>query len=220
MKHSSITSSSSQSSQQVLNRVALAAESFSSAAPTQAPRPFLQPAASDRFPVLSGGSSSGANSSSSLSSSVPASSFRQPQRTTPWSGSSSNRPTPTSVNVRPSSPASNKKAPKISTTLFPELPSSGGLRTNLPQVRGNVSLKNILGNPTGPVGSAWGPSNNLTAESNTVAVKDREEVVEGHTSPVSGDGGNSTATATAQTKGKKGKGKQKQTLFTMGSFPT
>ena len=214
-KHSSATRSSSQSSQQVWNRVALAAESSSILPSTQAPRPFLQPV--DRFPVLSG-SGSGANSSSS---SLPASGFRQGQRNTPWSGSSAppsslgTRPTPTSVNVLGSS-KSTKQAPKLSSTLFPELPSSTTARAK-PQVSGNVSLKNILGSKTVPVVSAWQPkSGDGSGLANTAVVEEQGEAGEG---PVSGDA-TAAATATAQTKGKKGKAKQKQTLFTMGSFPT
>ena len=209
-KHFSATRSSSQSSQQVWNRVALAAESSSALPPTQAPRPFLQPV--DRFPVLNGSGGGATASSSPL-----ISGFRQAQRSTPWSGSSATssslgtRPTPTSVNVMGSSSQSKKNPPsKLSSALFPELPSVTTSRVK-PQVSGNVSLKNILGGTTGPAVLAWQPNSSMgdgSGLANTNVVEEQGEAGEG---PV---------TATVQTKGKKGKGKQKQTLFTMGSFPT
>ncbi|KAF8810370.1 hypothetical protein BYT27DRAFT_7186816 [Phlegmacium glaucopus] len=218
-KHSSATRSSSQ---QVWNRVALAAGSSSAPPSTQAPRPFLH--AADRFPTLSGGGN-GANSSSS-SSSLPGSGFRQGPRTTPWSGSSipssslgSSRPAPTSVNVLPPS-KNTTKAPKLSSTLFPELPSLNASRAK-PQVSGNVSLKKILGSTTGPAVSAWQPSNSTTGDNSSITtlVEDQgfgEAVGEGN---VVSDGGDAPATTTVvtPTKGKKGKAKQKQTLFTLGS---
>ncbi|KAF8810372.1 hypothetical protein BYT27DRAFT_7240854 [Phlegmacium glaucopus] len=206
-KHSSATRSSSQ---QVWNRVALAAGSSSAPPPTQAPRPFLH--AADCFLTLSGGGNRANPSSSSPS--LPGSGFRQGPRTTPWSGSSipssslgSSRPAPTSVNVLPPS-KNTTKAPKLSSTLFPELP-------------GNVSLKKILGSTTGPAVSAWQPSNSTTGDNSSIAalVEDQgfgEVVGEGN---VVSDGGDAPATTTVvmPTKGKKGKGKQKQTLFTLGS---
>lgn len=132
-------------------------------------------------------------------------------------GSSSlgSRSTPTSVNVLPSS--KNTKPLKLSSTLFPELPSSTASRTK-PQVSGNVSLKNILGNTTGPVVPAWQPSSMGDVQPSLTGDDVRAAAVEdqGENGAVSTD---ATATATGPTKGKKGKGKQKQTLFTLGSFP-
>jgi len=224
-KHSSATRSSSQSSQQVWNRVALAAESSSSSTLSSTQTPRLQPPAADRFPVLSG-SGGGANSSSS-SSSFPASGFRQAQRSTPWSGSSA---APSSLGIRPtpsssSSSKSTKPPPKLSSTLFPELPSLSASRAK-PQVRGNVSLKNILGNTTGPVIPAWQQQSNSMGDggglANTVVVEEQGGV--GEDPVISGDATViTTATATTtttQTKGRKEKGKQKQTLFTIGSLAT
>lgn len=101
--------------------------------------------------------------------------------------------------------------PKLSSTLFPELPSSTASRGySKPQVSGNVSLKNILGNTTGAVVSAWQPPSSTGEPNDVVTVEEQGD--DAHV-PVG-------VPATVPTKGKKGKGKQKQTLFTLGSFPT
>ena len=70
---------------------------------------------------------------------------------------------------------------------------------------GNVSLRNILGNPTPPAVPAWQAGANGTSVVQAVSAADG-----------SGEAG---IAGPGAGKGKKGKGKQKQTLFTLGSFP-
>ncbi|KAG6882202.1 hypothetical protein C0993_011596 [Termitomyces sp. T159_Od127] len=202
-KHATATHSSRRSSRQVWDRVAQAAN---------ATKPV------DRFPSLSSSSTAGPSL---------ASVHRQNQRTTAWSanGSNNNAPAPSSLprqmfmptpaqassshitvipDPRSSRPPSGRNTPqapppKLSNALFPELPSSAPARPKAP-VKGNVSLQNILGNPTPPAVSAWGAAGPSAA---------------------AGDGGDGSGNdAPSGGKGKKGKGKQKQTLFTLGSFPT
>ena len=140
---------------------------------------------------------------------------------------------PSSLGIRstPSSSSSlssrsTKPPPKLSSTLFPELPSLAASRTR-PQVSGNVSLKNILGSTTGPVVSAWQQSNSPMGDSggsagdglaDTAVVEEQGEIG----GPISGDTPMTatTTTTTSQTKGRKERGKQKQTLFTIGSLAT
>ncbi|KAG6874827.1 hypothetical protein C0992_006401 [Termitomyces sp. T32_za158] len=200
-KHATATRSSQRSSRQVWDRVAQAANA-------------IKPV--DRYPVLS--------SSSAGLSLAPA--HRQNQRTTAWSANGNNStssssasshpmfmPTPAQASShitvipdpRSSRPPSGRNTPqapppKLSNALFPELPSSTPARVKAP-VKGNVSLQNILGNPTPPAVSAWGGGLGPTTTAG-----------EGE------DGNNNEAPSSG--KGKKGKGKQKQTLFTLGSFPT
>ncbi|KAF5377479.1 hypothetical protein D9615_005368 [Tricholomella constricta] len=211
-KHATATRSSQRSSRQVWDRVAQAAGSSLAANQTHTSRPV------DRFPAL--------QSSNAGPSHPPA--HRQGQRNTPWSASSAGfrpsgpMPTPAQAssthltiipNPQASKPPSGRNTPKqpppkLSNALFPELPSSASARQKAP-VSGNVSLRNILGNPTAPTVPAWaagGTNANAGAPTGQAAA----ESGEGDTSsPAAGSG-----------KGKKGKGKQKQTLFTLGSFPT
>ena len=91
--------------------------------------------------------------------------------------------------------------PKLSHALFPDLPAPSTTRAK-PQVKGNVSLRNILGTGGTPAVAAWGASSASTESSSQAAEGDTE------------------ADVAPAGKGKKGKGKQKQTLFTLGSFPT
>ncbi|KAG6819490.1 hypothetical protein H0H93_011347 [Arthromyces matolae] len=191
-KHATATRSSQRSSRQVWDRVAQAATQAGTSRPV------------DRFPALPGAGPSH----------TPA--HRQPQRSTAWSasaggssGSNNSRQNPTPAQASSShitvvpDPRSSRQPtggpqappPKLSNALFPELPSAAPAKPK-PPVKGNVSLQNILGNPTAPSVSAWG----------------------GGAAPGPAEGGSSEQ-ATAG-KGKKGKGKQKQTLFTLGSFPT
>lgn len=203
-KHSTATRSSQRSSRQVWDRVAQAAGSSSSSNQVSAPRP------PDRFPALP--------PSIAGSSNTPA--HRQGQRNTPWSSSSASgfRPpaampaTNQSITVipdprasRPSSGTSTPHVPppKLSNSLFPELPSSAASRQKAP-VSGNVSLRNILGNQAAPAALAW------TAGSAGGRPQSPDATTDADVVPPAGNGG----------KGKKGKGKQKQTLFTLGSFPT
>lgn len=190
-KHQTATRAQ-RSSRQVWDRVAQAASSSSS-------RPARPQAAQDRFPAL-GSSSAAAN----IAAPAPIPPFRQGQRNTPWStngGASGSRPPSTTVVPRPSSQnvSSNTKRappPKLSESAFPGLPSNNNGRQK-PQVSGNVSLKNIIGNQ-GPATPAWGS---------------------GSSTPSSAHNGGDSADAPGAGKGKKNKGKQKQTLFTLGAFP-
>ncbi|KAG6811707.1 hypothetical protein H0H92_006164 [Tricholoma furcatifolium] len=206
-KHVTATRSSKHSSRQVWDRVAQAASSGPSfAKPT--PKPAVE-----NFPTLA--SSSGAGPSQTP--------FRQGQRSTPWSASGSSNPPPppssmsmptpaqassSHLTILPSKPQPGRSGPrapppKLSNAAFPELPSSAPTRTKAP-VKGNVSLQNILGNPTPPSVPAWssGPGASATE------------------SPAVAGSGEDSGGAPSAGKGKKGKGKQKQTLFTLGSFPT
>ena len=80
----------------------------------------------------------------------------------------------------------------------------------MPQVKGNVSLKNILGGSSAPAVAAWGGGGGGGNSNADTPGGDSVAAVEG-----SGEG-----VQTGPKAGKKGKGKQKQTLFTLGSFPT
>lgn len=182
-KHSaSVRSSSNQSQRQVWDRVAQAAASSSTRAAVQT-RP------QERFPSLA------------ASKNVPA--FRQPQSSTAWSsaGASSSSSSPNTVpairSVTVSSGDSRKSGPpQISTSQFPSLPSSSANKPR-PQVSGNQSLKNILGDTGAKPAPAWGQ-------------KGEEE----------GAADSTDTQPEAAPKGKKKKGKEKQTLFTFGTFPT
>ncbi|KAI0320714.1 hypothetical protein OF83DRAFT_1169070 [Amylostereum chailletii] len=187
---SSPARSSRQPSSAVWDRVAQAASGSSNAStsrPSPAPRfPPLQPSAPNP-PVTSG--------------------YRQPVRNTAWSSSGSGSgpapapvPRPHSVNT-PSVPTRERAPPpKLSNSLFPELPSSS--QSKKPVVTANGSLQKILGS-SAPATSAWG--------------------AQGQAADGSGLGEGASGQASAQNGGggkKKGKGKQKQTLFTLGAFPT
>lgn len=209
-KHATATRASQ--SQQVWNRVALAASASTSSAPT----PFAQPGPSrvpDRFPAL--GRSSPAPQQQAQQQQQPQKYRGAGQRATPWSASSAAPPsmrTQASI-ISSTGPALGASAaarsgggtqgppPKLSKALFPDLPAPSNARAK-PQVRGNVSLRNILGGGGAPAVAAWGASTGSTESSSQAADGDTE------------------ADAAPAPKGKKGKGKQKQTLFTLGSFPT
>lgn len=140
-KHSTAIKSS-QSTRQVLDRVAQAAAS-SSRLPQRPP---------ERFPALQ------------PSSAVKGPAFRQTQHTTPWSASASasasGSRTPVPVPSRPTSSNSTAKKPappSLSKSAFPELPSSATTRAPKGSVNGNQSLRNILGEAA-PVNPAWGTS--------------------------------------------------------------
>ncbi|CCM00490.1 uncharacterized protein FIBRA_02524 [Fibroporia radiculosa] len=187
-KHSTSARLSSQSSRQVWDRVAKAAAS--SSAPPQGPsRP------PERFPSLQPSVSSGGVAP-----------FRQSQRVTPWAASAASTLAPPRgpSSVPGPGASTSKTAPVLSKSAFPELPSSNVLRVPRAAIKGNQSLKNILGDST-PAVPAW---NSVTNASGTA-------------SPGEGDvESNSTPQESGTGKGKKGKGKQKQTLFTLGSFPS
>lgn len=81
----------------------------------------------------------------------------------------------------------------------------------MPQVKGNVSLKNILGASSGPAVAAWGTGGGGGGNANANGP-------EGDlAAPAEGVG---EGVQTGPKAGKKAKGKQKQTLYTLGSFPT
>ncbi|KAF8516949.1 hypothetical protein BU17DRAFT_50348 [Hysterangium stoloniferum] len=195
VKHSAaVRSSSSQSPGQVWDRVAQAAASSSTS-----PGPAIR--SQDRFP--------------SLSAAKNAPSFRHPQHSTAWSGAGSTssvsaRPLPELSGPRPTPPPSTSMAtvrsnpPQISTELFPTLPSGSSKPLPRPTVRGNQSLKHILGEPTAPPSNPWGSKKDIDPSP----------------SPIPADEVDASVQADPMPKGKKKKGKEKQTLFTLGTFPT
>jgi E3 ubiquitin-protein ligase ZNF598 len=138
----STTVRSSQSSRQVLDRVAQAAASSSR---LQKPP--------ERFPPLQ-------SAAAPISHTKPPA-FRQVPRTTPWSSSgaaTSSSPAPTSVPGRSDNSSGNKKTtspPLLSKAAFPELPQSSVTRVPKGSANGNQSLRNIIGDSASP-GSAWG----------------------------------------------------------------
>ncbi|KLO14194.1 hypothetical protein SCHPADRAFT_826837 [Schizopora paradoxa] len=129
--------------------------------------------------------------------------YRQPQRTTPWTGSSSSSsPAPENIGRTASSAngSRSKAAGGLSNAAFPALPKAAP--QTKPQVSGNVSLRNIIG-PQGPEKPAWG----VSGKSGKSELPESEEVEEEEKEQVQGKG-----------KGK-GKGKNKKiTLFTMGQL--
>ncbi|KAF7326025.1 RING-type domain-containing protein [Mycena kentingensis (nom. inval.)] len=173
-----------------------------------------------KFPALGAASSS---------SSVPGAPGYRPavsgQRSTPWSSAGAGRApapgfaasssfVPPSIGGTPAAviiPRSEHVAssagagrggapPKLSNSLFPELPTR---QKTAVQVKGNQSLKNILGQQA-PGAGAWGSgSGNGSGTPPAAAAGSGEE------GAIAGGGGK-----------KKGKGKQKQTLFTLGAFPS
>lgn len=179
----SVRASSSQSQRQVWDRVAQAAASTSAQPPPVIRR-------QERFPSLAAGRN------------VP--SFRQPARTTAWSGagaSASPSPDPPAItqsSARQTSNSSSKRSTPInmSTSQFPSLPSASSSRAK-PPISGNQSLKHILG-------EAPKATNRWTQNHGDDSIAVSEDV-----QPESNP-----------TKGKRKKGKEKQTLFTFGTFPT
>ncbi|KAF5330528.1 hypothetical protein D9619_005186 [Psilocybe cf. subviscida] len=219
-KHATATRASH--SQQVWNRVEQAASSSSA---TSAPMRYLTPLPApqqqtqqEKFPALGG-----AGSGPSTTTAGPSRSSGGGTRSTPWSGSSAPPPTLRSqaaVVAASSSPApgsltrkgvaarNQPPPPKLSSALFPELPSAATTRVK-PQVRGNVSLQNILGSTGPPAVAAWG-SGHAGASGGGGGDGTPQDTVDASETPAVAQGG----------KGKKGKGKQKQTLFTLGAFPS
>lgn len=203
-KHATALRSSQQSSRQVWDRVARAANASSS---------------SSLFPPLAAPSSSvtlGGVHTIATTTTTTTGGFRKPVRQTPWaSGSGSGASgggsagvvsTPTSIPSGARSPQKKgkegstnaKRPPALSSSAFPELPTTGQQRIK-PVVSGNTSLRNILGEVT-PVTPAW------RANGGGGGGGGETQGGSGHATPDTG-------------KGKKSKGKQKQTLFTLGSFP-
>ncbi|KAI0672758.1 hypothetical protein C8Q78DRAFT_1121771 [Trametes maxima] len=196
-KNSTGGRSTTQSSRQLFDRVARAAASTSAGStsgPSRAP-------AANSFPPLQAVASTGPSNTTA---------FRQPQRITPWAGTTVTSPAPvvrapTSV---PGPGARSKGGPAVlSKSAFPELPTASGPRVPKGAVSGNQSLRKILGQ-SAPEQPAWknGRNGNGSGESGTSTPG--EPAVQGDTD------------ANGTVGKKKGKGKQKQTLFTLGSFPT
>ncbi|KIJ44253.1 hypothetical protein M422DRAFT_30404 [Sphaerobolus stellatus SS14] len=178
-KHSAAVRSG-QSQRQVWDRVAQAAAASST-------KPAVKP--QERFP--------------SLAASRNAPGFRQAQHTTAWSSAGASSSTSSSPVIRSTAPPVreiSRPAPqKISASHFPSLPSSGSSQAR-PQVRGNQSLKNILGDTANAKpNNAWGQTNEEDGQPTEEAQDSQPEGV--------------------SNKGKKKKGKEKQTLFTFGTFP-
>ncbi|KAH6902714.1 hypothetical protein BKA70DRAFT_1304355 [Coprinopsis sp. MPI-PUGE-AT-0042] len=217
-KNSAAARTSQQGARNLWDRVARAAGSSSANfGSPNVPGSMAPPQqkTSEAFPRLGGTSTSSGAAASSSSNGAAASSqggYRPPQRTTPWSAtasaaaSGSRAPAPVGVgySVNMSKKVTGGKGPappppKLSKSAFPDLPAASVQREK-PQVKGNVSLKNILGTPP-PAAPAWGAGSDEPGTTAAAPGGDDAEPAE--------SGG-----------GKKKKGKQKQTLFTLGSFPT
>ncbi|KAJ3727590.1 hypothetical protein C8R42DRAFT_717035 [Lentinula raphanica] len=199
----------------------------------------------DKFPPLGGG-----GSSTGLSKAPPGS------RKTPWAGSGTTNTSSTAFPGLPSSSASssssshtplrpfsvpassissssNTPAPKLNTAAFPVLPTSANKREKV-QVKGNVSLRNILGSTkeapaskwgaNGASGSSVGPVSSAPGSGTaTPVVTPGLDEGAGSSDPVEGEAGEGLGVAAKKGQGQgkgRGKGKQKQMLFTLGTFPT
>lgn len=206
-KNSTVARSHTQSSRQLLDRVARAAASTSAqAGPSRA-------SAVNSFPPLQSGAASG-------SSATP---FRQQQRVTPWaSGGAASAPAPAPapvVRVPTSVPgpgAKSKGGPAaFSKSAFPELPSGSQQRVPKGAVGGNQSLRKILGGsaPDQPAWQSGGKGNGSGGDSGTSTPGEPSAPADGEANGAGGQGQGAGGK-------KKGKGKQKQTLFTLGSFPS
>ncbi|KAJ3729113.1 hypothetical protein DFJ43DRAFT_480988 [Lentinula guzmanii] len=245
--HISSNTAGSSSTRRVWDRVAQAANSGSGSRLPNATGPSgsLVPgslaaqtkAERDKFPPLKVGSGAGPSKA------PPGS------RKTPWAGAGSGNTTPSpafpglSSSASPSPPRpfsvpasslsskSNAPPPKLNPAAFPVLPTSTTKRDKV-QVKGNVSLRNILGSTKEAPTSKWGANsaNGVASASSApgsgsitpimtpgLPNEDGElgETVEGEVGEGSGAAGKKSL---GQVKGKS-KGKQKQMLFTLGSFP-
>ncbi|KAK7693866.1 hypothetical protein QCA50_003439 [Cerrena zonata] len=196
-KRTTTSRSSSQSSGQLLDRVARAATS------SAAIKPGARPA--NAFPPL--------QASSSSTQGTPGRSAGQ--RNTPWASSSATTAAPPPPVIQgPTSvpgPGARTKAsapPTLSKSAFPGLPTNAGLKIPRAAISGNQSLKRITGDVTPPQ-LAWGSGKNSTNASGVNTPAEPAQDADGPGESTMGGG-----------KGKKGKGKQKQMLFTLGSFPT
>jgi E3 ubiquitin-protein ligase ZNF598 len=95
----------------------------------------------------------------------------------------------------------------LSKSAFPELPTTAVARVPKGAIKGNQSLKNILGNTTPPA-PVWEGGSKSAGPSTPAGEGPPTGEVDGGVGAAGGNGK------------KKGKGKGKQTLFTLGSFPT
>ncbi|KAJ3761707.1 hypothetical protein EV360DRAFT_37272 [Lentinula raphanica] len=224
-KQSTHTSSnaSRSSTTRVWDRVAQAANS-GSGGHVAGPSGRAAAAQRDKFPPLGGvGSSTGlskappgsrktpwAGSGSTSTSSTPA--FPGLPSSSASSSSSSLAPLrPFSVPASSISSSTNTPAPKLNTAAFPVLPTSANKREKV-QVKGNVSLRNILGSTKEAPASKWGANG---ANGSSVGPASSAPGI-GTATPVVTPGLDEGA---GSSKGR-GKGKQKQMLFTLGTFPT
>ncbi|KAF5365401.1 hypothetical protein D9757_011667 [Collybiopsis confluens] len=202
-----------------------------------------------KTPWVSGSGSGNANGSSSTSTVFPTllpSTPSQPPSGPPASGGFRPFSVPATTS-RGKSSSNSAPPPKLNPTAFPGLPTSTNKREKV-QVKGNVSLRNILGtsgeapvskwgaspSPSSVVGAAIGSS--LSSDPGTpapasgvgtdttdfVSELDAGAAMTGDAGAGAEPGDETVASGGAgkKVKGGKGKGKQKQTLFTLGSFPT
>ncbi|KAL1743416.1 hypothetical protein HDZ31DRAFT_83411 [Schizophyllum fasciatum] len=211
-------------SRQVLDRVAQAA---SSSAPRAPPPRYVPGAAAPRQRVVPGSAPPPARAAPESFPALQQTAGAGPSRggsgglrPTPWSASAAGKvraaPAEQVRSVPGPGAAQRGKGgapPKLSKEGFPELRGSGGGKSVKPPVKGNVSLKNILGQNGAPPASAWaaggggGGGEDSAPGSGTVTPAEQEE---GGQEESGGGGGGGK---------KKGKGKQKQTLFKLGAFP-
>ncbi|KAI0807653.1 hypothetical protein C8Q74DRAFT_79098 [Fomes fomentarius] len=208
-KHSTATRSSAQS-RQLWDRVARAAGSSpAQASSSSGPSGSRVAPAANAFPPLNPGVAPTPST---------ATSFRQPQRLTPWASasaatvSSSPAPAPRAPTSVPGPGARAKAGPAVlSKSAFPELPATNAPRVPRAAVGGNQSLRKILGE-SAPAQPAWtSGGKNGNGSGGSWAAAPAEDAANGE-----GDSGSQGATGAGGKK--KGKGKQKQTLFTLGSF--
>ncbi|KAF9058490.1 hypothetical protein BDP27DRAFT_1343518 [Rhodocollybia butyracea] len=261
-KHSTHTTTGragNNASRRVWDRVAQAANSGSASGsgrvPPGVPPPpgSLAAALDEKTPWAGSGSSNTPTNNTNTNNTAPTSSafpgLVSSSTTTPTSKSISSP-----AHLRPFSvPAASVKSthahaqappPKLNAAAFPGLPASTNRREKV-QVKGNVSLRNILGSTGEVPASRWGaPSSSTTTGTGTgtgtgvgggtlpaatppgPSASDEGDVIGGVggvggaeiSEPVDGEGGGVNGMGK---KGKgKGKSKQKQMLFTLGSFPT
>lgn len=197
-KQATASRSSSQSSRQVLDRVARAAAAASSFSSSSTPLPAI-----DRFPPLH----------ASTSSATPPG-YRQNQHKTPWASASLAAPSTPVIRAPTSIPGPGAKSKTgnvvLSKSAFPELPTSSGSRVPRSAVGGNQSLRNILGESSAPTTPVWGAASGKGGSGNGSTASTPGEI--------SGDGG---APVDSQPAGKKkGKAKQKQMLFSISTRPS
>ncbi|GAW06780.1 c2h2 finger domain-containing protein [Lentinula edodes] len=260
-KHSTHTSSNrgGSTTRRVWDRVAQAANSSSGARLPNAAGPSgsLVPGSLaavnaktvDKFPPLGGGgvgsskAPTGSRKTPWAGSGSTSSGAVNPSATSAFPGLSSSASSSSPAPLRPFSvPASSITSktrtngtppPKLSTTAFPGLPTSENKREKV-QVKGNVSLRNILGSTKEVPTSKWGasggnglngtgalpaPGSGSATPVTTPGPNEVEELVE-PTEVEVGEGLSATGKKSQVHNKGKGKGKQKQMLFTLGSFPT